>query len=313
MRRLQDLRTRQGGFSLIELLVSMTLGLVMVGALVSLLSTSLQTNSQTSNSAQMTEEGGLALEFLARYVRMAGFSPPLANASGASVLVNGVQTQAIESDFAGAGLRGCDGGFTDATAAWESLSCQAGSNPSIALRFQGDLDNTEPSKPDLPSTPALPTDCLAQKITSKAPSIYDATREVTIVEARFTVNSNAELVCGGNGNSFTAQPLFGNTEGLRISYGLAADGRSTQVLRYVNAATADTLLLADGSSASVDQRWSRVVSVKICLVVRAGTPDQSQPTPYVDCDEHTVTPSDKYLRRSISTVVTLRNRSALIQ
>ena len=307
MRRLQDLRTRQGGFSLIELLVSMTLGLVMLGALVSLLSTSLQTNSQTSNSAQMTEEGGLALEFLARYVRMAGFSPPLANVSGASVLVNGVQTQAIESDFTGAGLRGCDGGFTDATAAWGSLSCQAGSNPSIALRFQGDLDNTEPS------TDALPTDCLAQKITSKVPSIYDATREVTIVEARFTVNSNAELVCGGNGNSFTAQPLFGNTEGLRISYGLAADGRSTQVLRYVNAATADTLLLADGSSASVDQRWSRVVSVKICLVVRAGTPDQSQPTPYVDCDEHTVTPTDKYLRRSISTVVTLRNRSALIQ
>ena len=95
MRRLQDLRTRQGGFSLIELLVSMTLGLVMLGALASLLSTSLQTNNQTSNSAQMTEEGGLALEFLARYVRMAGFSPPLANASGASVLVNGVQTQAI--------------------------------------------------------------------------------------------------------------------------------------------------------------------------------------------------------------------------
>lgn len=303
----QAVRTRQAGFSLIELLVAMTLGLVMLAALGSLLSTSLQTNSQISNSAQMTEEGGLALEFLARYVRMAGFSPPLTNVSGASVLVNGVQTQAIESDFTGAGLRGCDGGFTDATAAWDSLSCKTGSNAAIALRFQGDLGNTEPS------TEALPTDCLAQKITSKAPSVYDATREVTIVEARFTVNSNAELVCGGNGNSFTAQPLFGNIEGLRISYGIAADGRSTQVLRYVNAATSDTLLLADGSSASVDQRWSRVVSVKICLVARAGAPDQAQPAPYVDCDEQTVTPTDKYLRRSISTVVTLRNRSALIQ
>ena len=300
-------RPRQAGFSLVELLVAMTLGLVMLAALGSLLSTSLQTNSQTSNSAQMTEEGGLALEFLARYVRMAGFSPPLANVSGASVLVKGVQTQAIESDFTGAGLRGCDGGFTDATAAWDSLSCKTGSNAAIALRFQGDLGNTEPS------TEALPTDCLAQKITSKAPSVYDATREVTIVEARFTVNSNAELVCGGNGNSFTAQPLFGNTEGLRISYGIAADGRSTQVLRYVNADTANTLLLADNTSASVDQRWSRVVSVKICMVVRAGTPDQTQPAPYVDCEEQTVTPTDKYLRRSISTVVTLRNRSALIQ
>ena len=303
----RTVRPRQAGFSLVELLVAMTLGLVMLAALGSLLSTSLQTNSQTSNSAQMTEEGGLALEFLARYVRMAGFSPPLANVSGASVLVNGVQTQAIESDFTGAGLRGCDGGFTDATAAWDSLSCETGSNAAIALRFQGDLGNTEPS------TEALPTDCLAQKITSTAPSVYDATRQVTLVEARFTVNSNAELVCGGNGNSFTAQPLFGNIEGLRISYGIAADGRSTQVLRYVNADTANTLLLADNTSASVDQRWSRVVSVKICMVVRAGTPDQAQPTPYVDCDEQTVSPTDKYLRRSISTVVTLRNRSALIR
>jgi type IV pilus assembly protein PilW len=307
MNRQQLVRTCQGGFSLIELLVSMTLGLVMLGALASLLSTSLQTNNQTSSSAQMTEEGGLALEFLARYVRMAGFSPPLANVSGASVLVNGVQTQAIESDFTGAGLRGCDGGFADPTAAWDALSCKTGSNAAIALRFQGDLGNTEPS------AEALPTDCLAHKIASKAPSVYDATREVTLVEARFTINNNAELVCGGNGNTFTAQPLFGNIEGLRISYGIAADGRSTQVLRYVNADTANTLLLADGSSASVDQRWSRVVSVKICMVVRAGTPDQVQPAPYVDCDEQTVSPTDRYLRRSISTVVTLRNRAALIQ
>ena len=294
MKRPQHGPARQVGFSLVELLVSMTLGLVMLGALVALFSTSLQTNNQNSTSAQMTEEGGLALEFLARYVRMAGFSPPLVNASGASVLVNGIQTQAIESDFAGAGVRGCDGGFVDATAAWGSLSCQAGGSPAIALRFQGDLANTEPSSAN------LPTDCLAQAVSTTTPSIYDATRQVTLVESRFTVNNKTELVCGGNGNSFVAQPLFGNIEGLRLSYGMAADGRSGQVLRYVNAA-------------SVDQRWARVVSVKICMVVRASTPDQSQPLPYVDCDDQTVTPADKYVRRSISTVVALRNRSALIQ
>jgi len=49
------------------------------------------------------------------------------------------------------------------------------------------------------------------------------------------------------------------------------------------------------------------------MVVRASTPDQSQPQPYADCDEQTRTPTDKYLRRSISTVVTLRNRAAIIQ
>jgi type IV pilus assembly protein PilW len=308
MKQLQRMQARQSGFSLVELLVSMTLGLVMLGALVALFGTSLQTNSQNSTSAQMTEEGGLALEFLARYVRMAGFSPPLVNASGATVLVNGIATQATESDFTGAGVRGCDGGFVDATADWGNLTCQgAGSNAAIALRFQGDTANTEPSAQN------KPTDCLAQAITSTVPSVYDGTRQVTLVESRFTVNGKAELVCGGNGNSFVAQPLFGNIESLRLSYGIAADGRSNQVLRYVNAAAVDTMLLADGTPASVDQRWARVVSVKICMVVRASTPDQSQPQPYADCDDQTATPTDKYLRRSISTVVTLRNRSAIIQ
>jgi type IV pilus assembly protein PilW len=310
MNRPQHRPAHQGGFSLVELLVSMTLGLVMLGALVALFGTSLQTNSQTSTSAQMTEEGGLALEFLARYVRMAGFSPPLVNASGATVLVNGIQTQATESHFVGAGVKGCDTGFVDASAAWGSLSCKASGSTAIALRFQGDLANTEPSSAN------KPTDCLAQAITTTTTSDYDETQQVTLVESRFTVNDRAELVCGGNGNRFIAQPLFSNIEGLRLRYGIAADGRATQVLRYVDAATVDGLTL---DAAIIDEtkkanlRWARVVSVKICMLVRASTPDQSQPVPYVDCDEQTITPTDKYLRRSISTVVTLRNRSALIQ
>jgi type IV pilus assembly protein PilW len=75
--------------------------------------------------------------------------------------------------------------------------------------------------------------------------------------------------------------------------------------------TLDAAIIDETKKANL--RWARVVSVKICMLVRASTPDQSQPVPYVDCDEQTITPTDKYLRRSISTVVTLRNRSALIQ
>jgi type IV pilus assembly protein PilW len=310
MKPLPRMQARQSGYSLVELLVSMTLGLVMLGALVALFSTSLQTNSQTSTGAQMTEEGGLAMEFLARYVRMAGFSPPLVNTSGATVLYRGIQTQAKESHFVGAGVRGCDGGFVSPAVAWGSLSCKASGSPAIALRFQGDLANTEPSDTD------KPTDCLAQAITTTTTSDYDETQKITLVEARFTVNDAAELVCGGNGNSFVAQPLFSNIEGLRLKYGIAADGRATQVLRYVDAATVDGLTLDDAITDATEKtnlRWARVVSVKICMVVRASTPDQSQPQPYADCDDQTVTPTDKYLRRSISTVVTLRNRGALIQ
>jgi len=63
MKRPQHGPARQVGFSLVELLVSMTLGLVMLGALVALFSTSLQTNNQNSTSAQMTEEAAWPWSF----------------------------------------------------------------------------------------------------------------------------------------------------------------------------------------------------------------------------------------------------------
>lgn len=310
MRRQTGCQARQAGFSLPELMIAMTLGLVMLGALVALFSTSLQVSSQSNSSAQMTEEGGLALEFLARYVRMAGYSPPLFNVSGAMVLVNGIQTQAQESDFSGAGVRGCDNGFADPGADFTSLSCNTSSGKAaIALRFQGDLGNTEPSALN------LPTDCLAQAISNRVPSALNnlGRPDFTLVESRFTINNNAELVCGGNGNNFVAQPLFGNIEGISLRYGLASDARATQVLRYVDATTVDTMALDDGSPASPDQRWARVISVRICLLVRASAPDQTQPVPYVDCNEQTVSPNDNYLRRAMSTTVTLRNHTALFQ
>jgi type IV pilus assembly protein PilW len=64
---------KQSGLSLVELMVSITLGLILVGGVVQmLLGTKLTFNSQKATS-RVQESGRLAVEFMARDIRMAGY------------------------------------------------------------------------------------------------------------------------------------------------------------------------------------------------------------------------------------------------
>ncbi len=65
---------KQAGLSLVELMVSITLGLILVGGVVQMLvGTKLAFNSQKATS-RVQESGRLAVEFMAKDIRMAGYS-----------------------------------------------------------------------------------------------------------------------------------------------------------------------------------------------------------------------------------------------
>jgi type IV pilus assembly protein PilW len=82
----------QPGFTLVEVLVGMVIGLVLIAGLAQLLVGNRQTYRFKTNLSQLQESGGFALELLARHLRMAGYradwqSPlanPLAGVDGAS-------------------------------------------------------------------------------------------------------------------------------------------------------------------------------------------------------------------------------------
>jgi type IV pilus assembly protein PilW len=67
------------------------------------------------------------------------------------------------------------------------------------------------------------------------------------------------------------------------------------------------------SAANVSD-WNRVVSVRICLLMRSGEPvfdTELTATPtYLDCDSAQQNLPDRYLRRAYFTTTTLRNRMA---
>lgn len=72
-------RRRQRGLTLIEMMVSIALGLLILAAILQLFTASRQTYRLQQNVARMQENARIAVEVLQRSVRDAGFEPPPAS------------------------------------------------------------------------------------------------------------------------------------------------------------------------------------------------------------------------------------------
>lgn len=79
--------SRHGGFSLVELMVAMLLGMLITAAAVSLFSTNQRTFQLQQARSQIEEQGQLAMRFIAGDVRMAGFVAPNAGSVPMSGIV----------------------------------------------------------------------------------------------------------------------------------------------------------------------------------------------------------------------------------
>ena len=304
MNRRAPRASQESGFSLVELLVAMTIGLVLLGAILTLyMGTSLAAR-QSHTVSRMGEDASIALETLARHIRMAGYSQPVLMAARSAVTVDGQLVQLVDSNLAGAGLKGCDGGFSSTSAAWDALTCtNASTEPDdIAVRYEGDSFNTEAAGGKSAS------DCLSQGVLNNAISAVNSSVQYALVESRFFISSNKELSCAGNGNAtFTAQPLVSGVEFMRVHYGIASDSTGSQVVRF---ATANEVNALGGNP---DQNWGRVVAVRICLQMLSASQDQGKAVDYINCDGVLTRPPDKFLHRTFSTTVSLRNRAAIAQ
>ena len=296
----------QSGFSLVELLIAMAIGLVMLGAILSIYMGTTVAGRQSDTVSRMGEDASIALETMARHIRMAGYSAPIRMAPRNAVLDNGQTAQLADSNLAGAGLLGCDKGFTDTASAWGSLSCAtSGTNAdAIAVRYEGDTYNSEPITV---SNLAQASDCLSQAVGKSTNSAITSSVQFALVESRFFIDDK-NLKCAGNGHaSFTPQPLVSGVEFMRLRYGIASDLAETQVIGFVTATEVNALT---GTS---DQNWSRVIAVRICIQMVSPSEDQGKVVPYHNCDGDLITPTDKYLHRAYSTTVSVRNRAGIAQ
>jgi type IV pilus assembly protein PilW len=282
------------GVTLIELMISLVIGLVVVGAVIVSFIGSGRAGRYQAALSQMNQDAQVGLNMLAREIQMAGYVTP-ANTLG----------------LATTALFGCDGTagsvpFTS-PAAVGAMTCGPSTGTTVSaieVVYEADIYNTVPA--DVSNTPS---DCLGNALPLAAPSFY-------IARNRFYINTTGsgrrELHCASNAGN-TPQPLIENVDDMQLWYGVApSDGTTTpeKIVRYARAgkdvSSSDTV---NGHGLA---EWGNVNSVRICLLMRSAEPilTGEDKLTYLDCNSTSQTSNDKYLRRAYFTTATVRTKMA---
>ena len=144
-----------------------------------------------------------------------------------------------------------------------------------------------------------------------------------MAENRFYISTSRNIVspslyCKGNGGGAGAlqQPLVENIEDLQLTYGTMnaatalEEVKKSPVAGYLSADQIGTNVALAGLP-NDGARWAKVITVRICVLVRSESPvvSDSASARYLKCDG-TVSAAqpDLRLRRAYSTTVVLRNR-----
>lgn len=331
----------QRGVSLIELMISMTIGLIIMIAVITAYLGASGAGRTAEAIGRMNEDGQAALTILTQQLRMAGVNPSqpdrwsvsfaTPSARGNTVPLHNSVTNAFA-------IRGCDTtfGLITSAASTSALTCghgAASAGPdSISIAYEADRYNT------VATNAGVPTDCMGNGITPltvtpgyrNAAGVAAANTLIYEAENRFYVGTSAFVVnptlyCKGNGG--TTQPLVENIENLQFSYGTVNPNTTTSpiyvtvtptftttlVLGYMSAYELENYNGADpamGATGATTKRWNAVKAIRICVVARSEQPlaDSLDSARYLDCNGTLTVPPDRRLRRAYTTTVVLRNQ-----
>ena len=261
------------GFSLIELMISLAIGLLVVVASLSAYLGASSASKLAEAQGRMNDDAQAALTILTQQLGMAGYNPIQPSRTDATRRnpVYGL----TGSDFA---LRGCDGPFSNVTTAAhiDELRCKDGATGSVAVSYEADRFNTVP-------TAGLPTDCLGFELgpitatfPAEPPSKADTTAVYFVADNRFYIANAAprdtpSLYCKGNGQNSAALPLVENVEDMQFTYGAVADSsqvKDASVAGYLSAQALGQLPPQSSTVPADADRWGRVISVRVCVLVR---------------------------------------------
>ena len=300
---------RHRGFTLVELLISMVLGIVVIGALVVVYTSGSAASRNAQAQSQMNEDAQMAMAVITNELRQAGYNP-MRPANGV-----GFKTPLLDASGLGWTLRACDTGFKDNTKAISALECNTtGSSTSLAVVYEGDLYSGKNT-----GTPK-PMDCIGTGVdetTGAPPESY----KYYIMQSRLFIKDNA-LNCTGGGDLTQSQILAENIESMTVNFAIGDPSTNTTpqlVVGYLNASDIATVTTAaDWTDATPHlltepERWNKVVAARVCIVVMSENTvlnelgsSGSNPT-YTNCSNVSTDITDGKLRRAYRTTVLLRN------
>ena len=136
-------KSLQYGFSLVELMVGLLLGLFLIGGVTGMYLSSKQTYRINENLSRLQESLRFSLEFMSRDIRMAGYMP-CRFTSDTSNVVNGSTNWYL--DFFNFGIRGYEGGVStfpseissDVVAETDAIALLKGGSYAASISFHDD-------------------------------------------------------------------------------------------------------------------------------------------------------------------------------
>jgi type IV pilus assembly protein PilW len=300
--RLHSFRRRQAGFSLVELMISMVIGLVIIGAMFAAYVGSGLSSRNTRAMSQITEDASIAFSVMRSAIAATSYIVPAnSNADGFVSLTGG--------DGRASTLSGCNNEFSDPDEALGALSCAEGDGPhAIAVSYEADAQNSAVN------ADGDPLDCLGNEVPESG--------GVRPAYQRFFVKEGG-LHCLGPGNDASAA-LVDNVVNMQIQYGVGcdttglapacvdqggvtADKQGGRVVRYMDAAA-----IRDEAGGTPDNLFKWVLSVRLCVTVASADNVLDASTKYVNCSGDSVDPpggdGDRRMYRSFTSTIVLHNR-----
>ncbi len=272
--RSRYVQSTQAGFSLIEIMVALVIGLLTTLVIMQVFTVFEGQKRSTTGSADAQTSGTVALYMIGRDLQMAGYGliPATDSAiecSPSPVISPGVDLSPVVITDGGA-----------AAGASDSIAIRYGNTPiagipsviNAVVASTVTLDNNQGCQVGDVALAINGTTCVATTVAAlSVPPVYTG---VTLASAA-GVLPGASLACLGQWNQITYQVVNGNLEingtptvpgivNLQAQYGISATTSSNQVIQWVDATA------ASGWAAPSVANRNRIKAVRIAIVARNG-------------------------------------------
>lgn len=278
-------RARHGGFTIVEFLVAMTIGLIVSLALGQIFLGVRQSFSSQEDSSRMQENMRFAAQALSRALRQAGYrNQPAVAASEVFPMATSPAIEGADS----VSTSGLPSGNADSTKPTAPTNATV-TPDTVTVRYQGSGTGS--------AADGTIVDCLGNSIDYgvMARNTF-AIRGVTKPDG--TVSSS--LFCSTDGTTWPANnELIPDVDNMQILYGVDTDanGAADKYVRY-------------GDIGAVTGNIDKVVSVRIWLLLRSATPTQTRAEAATyNLAGTSFIYNDRFQRRVLYMTVNLRNRT----
>lgn len=351
-----SMRNAQQGFSIVELMIAMVLGLVLMAGVIQVFITSKQAFNLNEEMNWIQENARYSVNYLAEDIRMAGYYGCASRASNIVNVLNNPSSSWV-TDF-NKGMSGYDGNaatFPSAVFPRPVVSTLSPELPKtdVFTVHRGDFDNAfkvsghnaTSAVIDVQGTHAfgegtilIVSDCSNTAIfqtTGNQTNKVNHNKGNSVSPGNCTKGLGVPRVCTANGSGYTykddafimqaighayyidvasngvpslfrerlnvggvtttKEELIQGVENMQLQYGLDSDGDGIPN-RYVRA-----------DQVTATQWETGVISARLTMLLRSLTPLASEPQVFTYMGS-SYTPTDSYVRRTVSTTVKLRNR-----